>query len=143
MTAKVVPFLPVHLEQFKAHSYFENISAEMHQDYIDYVCGYPSYSYIKNGIIIGCYGAVLVGDGRYQLWSILSSESGKCMLGLTREVLIALNGLYFRRVEAFVRADFKEGQRWMDILGFVNETPNGMKKYGDDGRDYYLYAKVK
>ena len=44
------------------------------------------------------------------------------------------------RVQSAIRKDFKEGQRFAEWLGLENEGL--MKKFGFDGTDQYMYARI-
>ena len=44
------------------------------------------------------------------------------------------------RIQAAVRADWPEAQRFAEFLGLENEGL--MRKYGPDGSDYFRFAKV-
>jgi hypothetical protein len=46
----------------------------------------------------------------------------------------------FRRVDAFVRADFAAGLRFAEWVGFQRVTL--LRAYGADGADHYLFERV-
>lgn len=140
---RVVPFITAHLDNLKVHDYMDYANSHMTEQYGELLSSYPSYSYLVNGIVIACGGVVPVSEKRYIAWSLMSSETNRHMLGITREVTKFLETFDADRVELQVRADFSAGCRWAKMLGFICETPCPMKKFGDDGMDYYLYARVK
>lgn len=97
-----------------------------------------------DGAVIGCAGVQEVWRGRAVAWALLSGTAGQHFKAIHR----AAHGFFqqgpWQRIEAFVDADFKAGQRWVTMLGFTNETPNApMRKYTPDGKDCFLYSRVK
>ena len=46
----------------------------------------------------------------------------------------------FHRVQAYVKQDWEQAKRWIELVGMQEE---GMvRKFSPDGRDHILYAKV-
>jgi hypothetical protein len=94
--------------------------------------------------VIGCAGVQEVWAGRAVAWALLSDSAGPNFAAIHRAVHGFLKQCPWQRVEAFVDADFEAGQRWMRMLGFTNETPDApMRKYTPDGKDCFLYSRVK
>lgn len=91
---------------------------------------------------ICCGGLVEMWPGRAYAWTVLSEDAAPHLLALTRGIRSLLDAAPFARVEMAVVADFKEGRRWAQLLGFVCETPSPMRNYFPDGRDAYLYART-
>ena len=84
-----------------------------------------------------------IWPGRVELCALLSELVGPSqMLSLhraTRRLISRAPG----RIEATVDGRFEEGHRWMQMLGFTLETPNGMKGYLPNGGTSYLYARLQ
>lgn len=141
----VVPFIPAHLKELKLHPFLSHFQKyTVREEYGESLFLYPSYTAINgHGKVIGCAGVYPIGENNYQAWALLSEESGKYMKGFTRETKKFLDMFKADRVQTNVRADFEAGLKWMRLLGFKCETPEPMKKFGDDGMDYYLFARVK
>lgn len=76
-------------------------------------------------------------------WSLVSKDAGPYMLRLTKALKKYLNDDPIPRIEMFVNSEFKQGHQWAKMLGFVCETPEGMKKHSPVGEDEHLYARVK
>jgi hypothetical protein len=91
---------------------------------------------------LGIAGLIDLGDHRAHAWALLGRDVGAFMLPITRRIRQMIAEFPARRFEMVVRADFEQGQRWAEMLGFENETPNGMRSYFVDG-DGYQYARVK
>lgn len=104
----------------------------------------PAYSMINEDTLtnIASAGVIDASHGRGIAWALLSQDAGKHMVRLTREIKKFLDNCAFSRIETTVQGDFVEGHRWAQMLGFKNETPDGMKNYCD-GNTHYLYARYK
>ena len=96
----------------------------------------------NDGVVVAIVGVVVVHPGRALVWTMLARDAGRHMLGLTKTVKKLLQGFCnYDRVEATVRADFSPGHRWARLFGFERECT--MRRFGPDGQDYDLYARVK
>lgn len=139
----VVPFMPIHLEGVVLHQYMGEWQDYLEDpEYANILMTGPAYTGIANGKVIICSGVVKVGLHRYAAWALLSEDSKDYMLQITRAVKDFLKENDMPRVETHVLRDFDQGHRWAKMLGFENETPNGMRKYGDNGKTYDLYARI-
>ncbi len=74
-------------------------------------------------------------------WAVLSETSGNHFIKLHRIARNLFNSFDFRRIEATVDVNFKQGHRWMKMLGF--EPEGYMKAYTPTGGDQILYARVR
>lgn len=138
----VVPFIPAHLEGFKIHGWQQEAQQYLNGDYADMLQSGPSYTAVVDGEVIAIAGVVQLTAVRWQAWALMSAETSKHMLQITREIKAFLD-TFEGRLETPVLHEFEQGHRWMKILGFTNETPEGMKNYGDNGETFDLYARVK
>lgn len=138
----VVPFMPVHLKEVSLYKYM-SFTQQYLQDpeYLQLLMQGPCFSGIVDGKAIICSGMIQVGMGRYHAWGLLTEETSRYMLHIFRAMSKFLNENPKKRIEATVLHDFKAAHRLMEMLGFENETPNGMKAWGDDGKTYSLYAR--
>ena len=143
MTTAVVPFISAHLDLIDLHETMSFMNGRMGNGYGEGLASYPSYSYISNSKVLACAGVFPLGTYRYQAWALMSKDSGQSMVGITKEVKKFLGMFEGKRVETHVLYGFDAGEKWMKMLGFKKETSEPMRKYGDDGKDYYLYARVK
>ena len=77
-------------------------------------------------------------------WVIASSDMWKYPLGVAKAIkkdfarVAKENNI--TRVQSAIRKDFKQGQRFAEWLGLENEGL--MKKFGFDGSDQYMYARI-
>lgn len=92
---------------------------------------------------VACAGLVEVWEGRAYAWALLAEDAGPHMLAVTREIRSRIALAPFRRIEMAVAAGFTAGCRWAGMLGFICETPQPMRAYLPDGRDAWLYARVR
>lgn len=94
-------------------------------------------------------GLLLIGSlftiwpGRMELCALLSELVGPSeLVSLHRGVRRFLSEAR-GRVEATVDGAFPEGHRWMEMLGFTCETPDGMRGYLPNGGTSFLYARFQ
>ena len=77
-------------------------------------------------------------------WVIASSEMGKHPIGVAKAIkkdfarVAKENNI--TRVQSAIRKDFKQGLRFAQWLGLEEEGL--MKKFGFDGTDQYMYARI-
>lgn len=137
-----VPMVPDHLKSLIVHEYLGEIQSFLHNEkYAELLTAEESYSFLFNGKTIGCVGVTQVGMRRWHGWALLSRDSGPHMIAITRLANKQLSKTRKPRIETAIRSDFVNGLRWAKMLNFKCETPEPMKNYGDDGYDYYLYAR--
>jgi hypothetical protein len=92
---------------------------------------------------LGAGGYRRVWDGRAVAWIVLAGALGPAMRPVVRQLRAALDMCPARRIEMTVRADFLNGMRLADVLGFRCETPDGMQAFFPDGSDAYLFVRIK
>jgi hypothetical protein len=97
----------------------------------------------SEGRCIAAGGLIDAWSGRAITWAFLSKYAYQHMLPITRQIRMVLDSYPARRVETVVLRDFAPGHRWVKMLGFECETPDGMKGYFPNGDDAVLYARVK
>lgn len=104
--------------------------------------GQYARTFHDEGKIICIAGAAMLWRDRAYFWAILSKYSGPYMLALTRSAVRNMAMIPAARLEAIVRADFLQGRKWLELMGFVNETPDGMAQFSG-GDKYCLYARFQ
>jgi len=96
---------------------------------------------IRDGRTMAIAGWTRLWDGVVHAYASLSCDCGHSMIPLTRRIRKAMDDAEgVRRFQMSVRADFGPGIRWAKLLGF--EPEGVLSKYGPDGADHILYAKV-
>lgn len=105
-------------------------------------------SYMETILIDGkpaaIIGLVLQWRGCATAWSVTSDELKKApkeFHALVLEMLEEYSRIFkIWRIQFNVVANYREGVRWAEGLGFVNEGT--MKKFDPMGRDYYRFARI-
>lgn len=96
-----------------------------------------------DGSTLACAGLVEIWPGRAMAWALLSAEIGaRGMLVVTRACRREFALGRYRRIEAYVDRGFASGHKWMAVLGFENETPNGMRGFSPEGATHDLYTRI-
>ena len=98
----------------------------------------------KDGKPIGCGGFQDIGQGIGMVWVMLTDEvrgHGKKLCRFARSATdIAFEEMGWHRIQAAVRCDRPEYQRWAELMGFEQE--GRLRKAAPDKTDLYLYARV-
>jgi hypothetical protein len=141
---RIEAFKAAHLERLRlqpAQAYFgREISRP---EYASMLGKGPAFTALDGDVVLGCGGAAELWAGRGCVWSLISDQAGPHMLAIHRAVAGFIKQLPYRRIEALVDADFEAGHRWIRLLKFNCETPNGMAGFTPDGRNVFLYARTK
>lgn len=142
---EIVEFHVEHIQQMQARWVFEG--DPWMEDNCKVLSQSPN-SLVKTlkyrGHIIGVVGLSLFWPGVALVWTVLSERIKQCPIAFHKTVKrlldFAIVNLKLWRVQMDVRADFPQGHRWAESLGFKKECI--MKKYGPTGVDHILYARV-
>lgn len=102
-----------------------------------------AFSLLANGEVKMCAGLTVSPEGRGNSWAVFGADAGPYLLRAARFAKKWFEASGLRRIEAIMLGGFTAGERWIKLLGFELETPNGMKAFGPNGETYYLYARVK
>jgi hypothetical protein len=102
-----------------------------------------SYTLIEGEKPLVCFGMIPLWENRAYAWAMLDESAKHYLTKITKVVGRALDyhSKEVKRIEAAVDCEFKEGHRWLKMLGFTLECDR-MKAYRPDGKDAALYAKV-
>lgn len=139
-----------HLENFKVQQgqdYFDQFMQD--EEYIDQLEAYAdSYTLLIDGWVFFIYGATPITDTRGLLWGIVQDFSTapegveKKGLGAFRRIKQEIDNMDYERLEAHAHQFHYQGHKLLNMLGFINETPNGMRNFY--GREKgYLFARAK
>jgi len=97
-----------------------------------------------DGKVEACLGMMVLWEGNADVWTFASKKCKDHPIAFHKAVARILdayqNGLGAKRVSAGTPSSFTEGCRWLESLGFNREGK--MLKYGPDGSDWWLYARV-
>lgn len=140
----IVAFEAEHLKGLEVNEFVSFIQPDLdNPEYGEFLAKGEAYTGIVDGKVIGCAGFMPLGVNRFHAWALLSKDTRKHMVKIARMGQFVLYNSDMPRVETNVRSDFPQALKFVELLGFLRETPLPMKKFGDDGKDYYLYARVK
>lgn len=101
----------------------------------------PCYAAEVDGSVIACIGLIAFTAARAEAWALLGTNAAPHMRSLTFAVAEWLHATSFQRVSIAVDPGFRAAARWAEMLGFAREGI--MRRYFDDGRDAFLYARVR
>jgi len=140
---KIVPFHPQHLEALILQPSQSLLAGYFKEGYGEaLVKSGPSFTGVDDdGNVVGCSGVVEQWENRAIAWALLSDWSGKHFVKIHKAVKRFLDSTDYRRIEAFVDAEFEQGHRWVNMLGFERE--GYMRAFNPDGRDAVLYARIR
>lgn len=107
------------------------------------------YTSIFQGDIVSVGGVIVLREGVGEFWLMLTANCKKnniyrviALAAIVEKMEELINNNNLKRVQAIIRTDFPQAIKMIKVLGFVNETPEGMKNYFPDGCDAYLYARI-
>lgn len=96
-----------------------------------------------DGYVYACGGILQPVMHRGTCWFVFDEMVGPAQfMRLHRHACWFLEGCFIQRLEAFVDWDFKEGRRWVELLGFELECEKPIRAYMPDGRAAAQYARV-
>lgn len=134
----VVPYKQEHLVEIMTSGTQESCG------FFDEITHQNVVTLLYNGHPIAILGAVELLRGLFQMWALVSknvTQTPKEFHKTTKTLLeYFMTTRQVRRAQVSVNTDFDMGWRWARKLGFKCEGI--MRKYGVDGKDYWLFAKV-
>lgn len=152
----VMPFLPDHLrimeprarecELFGVTGGPEGFAARAME-------GTAYTALIEDGTVVGALGVMpFLPRGRFSgevghAWGVFSPllpQYRKSIYASVKKFLTyVMDFNEYRRIQATTQHGHPEAERFVQHLGFVLETPAGMRGYGHEGETYYLWALTK
>lgn len=98
-----------------------------------------------NNRIVASFGYYELWPGCFEVWafpSIHVNNHTMLYLRTVKRYILALMDTYApRRIQSTSYAD-EMHNRWMQFLGFTNETPNGMKAWSVLGQTFNMWSIV-
>jgi len=119
----------------------------MYDRYLKYITeqGGPAYVIEEEGQLLCAFGALFEWpqSGVCDVWfNIIEHKRTFNIARIFKRLLVRLAAQYkVTRMQAVVRCDSEVNSRFMKFLGFINETPFGMKNKLPDGEGAYLFAR--
>lgn len=137
MKIKVIGFDPKHLDQI-----------DLKENYAQGECPKTvmntAFTLMRGDTIIAILGGFPFVPGVIHFWALISKQVRSCPIDFHKTCLDVLNWYEEnekpRRIQWEVRADYPMGCKWAESLGLKREGL--MAKWGPDGADHYLYARV-
>jgi hypothetical protein len=106
-----------------------------------------SFSYVSGaGEILAVAGATLLWPGVAWGWTCVDKRALLQPLGIIRAFRQGINELFQRaglwRLQSTVRADFTRSLKFTRAIG-INDEEHLLKRFGRDGSDHIMFARVK
>jgi hypothetical protein len=135
----VVPFEASHMRALRLQPMQGKLGAFI-AEYAEKVAqAGPAWTALDDERPIACAGFTFPWSGRAVAWAVLG-DCGAQMIRLTRAVRSKLRDCPAERIECQVRADFPQGLRWAEALGFARE---GLLQRFYEGADFVSFALLK
>ncbi len=149
-----MPVIKMHVETFKIehldkikpigyNGMFQSMCESIRQ--YDQIGKIIAFSLIHEDEIILIGGIYEIWEGVGEAFSIMSKSAIKYPKSLyasfSRSFETGIKIGRYRRVQSMVKADFKEGIRFIERLGFKREGL--LKSWAPDKSDYYIYARIQ
>jgi hypothetical protein len=113
-------------------------------DYLERGIG-PAYMVEEQGRALCAFGALFEwgGSGACEVWfNFIERARAFNIVRIFRRLLPELAERHkITRMQAVVQCGTQLNKRFMEFLGFINETPNGMKNKLHNGQTAYLYSR--
>jgi len=100
-----------------------------------------AWAAVLDGKTIACAGILEIWEQRAQGWAMFSAAALRNFVAIHRMGLSVLADAPWARVEIAVDRNHLAAIRWAERLGFQREGL--MRCYTADGRDCFLYSRVK
>lgn len=140
----VFPFNKIHLSLLHLRDFETNRLEHIQQfpEVYEYGVG---YSVFDNHRLIFCGGFIPYWEGAGEVWIICDV----CVKHYIRELYFytklyldrIIDRYKLHRVQSSVMVDYCAGHRFLERMGFKKEGL--MRKYDWQGKDYYLYARIR
>ena len=149
MNAKIIAFEGVHAYDILDRNIREEDIWISGQNWEEAVKGWkergPAYTLVIDDQIIGCGGVVLMSHRIGEAWTLLSSLFYKYPKTSYKTIKQYLQQIIekekLKRIQAVIYPNQNRAIRFIEHLGFHNETPNGMVASGPNGENLLLFAR--
>lgn len=140
---EVIPFHPSHIQELREQEATRHLAAYLSPEMEQHLTNQKwAFTAKIRGRVVMCGGIVEAWRGRGVAWSIIDQRCHFDFVPIHRAVKNFLAICPLRRIEAEVSIGFRNGHRWMRMLGFKKEAER-MRAYLPTGEDATLYALVK
>lgn len=114
----------------------------LREDELEALTSGVSLSAWHNSRCVGAAGFVHFYRHRAVAWMLLSKDAAPHMLAIARKIRRVLDLDPTPRIEMTVDVEFKEGQRFAELIGMTRES-GILRKHGMLGEDEIMYARIK
>ncbi len=138
----VVPYKAEHLLALKMQPGQSYLAPYVTDEYAKLLESQWAFTALDDEDVVAVGGVAELWSNRGLAWAFVDTRAGAHFLALHKAVQRVLDLVPYRRVEAETPCEFRQGHRWLRMLGFQLEAPR-MKSFRIDGGDAALYARVK
>lgn len=120
----------------------------MYDRFIDYLARDlgPAYIVEEGAKTLCAFGALFEwgSQGACEVWfNLIDRTRAFNIVRILKRLLPELAIRYgVTRMQAIVQCSVEANRRFMEFMGFANETPNGMKNKLYNGQTAYLYSRI-
>lgn len=141
---RIEPFRPEHIAVIALQPHQQPMRAFIQTPgYAEMLATTDAFTAFVGDRVIACGGVMEIWEGRGTAWALLACDLGGDNM---RRVHYAAKRYFdsspLRRIEATCDVDFREGHRWLSLLGFTLET-RVMCNYRPDGGDESMYVRLR
>jgi hypothetical protein len=135
----IEPFKPAHLDEIDLQPAQTSWRAHRDPAYAEMLAQHVAVTARKDGQVLACAGVISLERDVGHAWAFVAR--GQRMIRFRHHVrrLFEVSGK--RRILASTEADFPQGCRWLELLGFRRIDPIETLA-GPDGRAHLLYVRV-
>lgn len=134
----IEPFKPEHLDEIDLQPAQTSWLAHRDPRYAASLCDGVAVTARENGVVLACAGVLPLDRDVGHAWAFVAR--GQKMIRFRGYVRRLFEVCGKSRILANTEADFTEGCRWLELLGF--EFLESLPNCGPDGRDHLLYVRV-
>ena len=142
---KVIPYTPAHLKILRLNQGYDPSVLENYGNMDGFLCETIVKDRRGDFEVLAVLSGALIMAGNFEVSALVGDNAKKYPLEFFRTVKSRIENyemkLDLRRVQCTVRDGFPFLVKFIKMLGFEREGL--MRKFGPEGDDYYLYARVK
>ena len=140
----LLPYRAAHLEALLLQPAQAHLQAQLlGKGYAQSLEACEAYSVFADDEVIACGGVHVWHPQRALVWALMGARCGRHFKRVHKFVQRWLRLAPYARVEAHVDSSFAQGARWLRLLGFTCETPQGMRGFTPEGKSCHLYARLR
>lgn len=145
MTVKytIEKFQPQHANYILSFGEVENFKIDYNTQDLPTQDAWTGF-YLGQPIVCGGIHSLWETNNVAEVWVIMQRNANKHKLFMLKNIKKYLENIIneknYQRIQASIRADFKDGIRFAEWFGM--ESEGLMRKYGPDGKDYLRLARI-